>query len=171
MFLIHLFYRYFLWLIGWKIVGKRPSSLKKYVLTVAHHTSNWDFPIAVAARPWVEVRDARFLGKDSLFKSKFGFLFYWLGGTPVDRSKKNKLVDQVAEKFENHERYGIAITPEGTRSYVDKWRSGFYYIAKAAKVPILMAFIDYKNREIGVHPEPFYLTEDAEQDIKGIMTF
>jgi|GEM_PF-83298 len=171
MFLIHLFYRYFLWLIGWKIKGRRPAEVKKYVLTVAHHTSNWDFPIAVAARPLVDVRDARFLGKDSLFKSKFGFLFYWLGGTPVDRSKKNKLVDQVAEKFEKHERYGIAITPEGTRSYVEKWKSGFYYIAKAAKVPILMAFIDYKNREIGVNPEPFYLTEDAEKDMKDIMTF
>ena len=171
MFLIHLFYRYFLWLIGWKIKGKRPKEVKKYVLTLAHHTSNWDFPIAVAARPLVKVRDARYLAKESLFKSKFGFLFYWLGGTPVNRSKKNKLVDQVAEKYLKHENFGIAITPEGTRSYVEKWKTGYYYVAKAANVPILMAFLDYKNREIGVHPEPVYLSEDAEADMKIVMDF
>lgn len=169
MFLIHLFYRYFLWLIGWKIKGKRPNEIKKYVVILAHHTSNWDFPIAVAARPLVKVNAARFLGKDSLFKSKLGFLFYWLGGTPVDRSKSVKMVDQVAEKFSAHENYGIAIAPEGTRSYVDKWKTGFYYIAKAANVPILLAFIDYKRRQIGVHEEPFYPTENAEEDIKKIM--
>ena len=171
MFLLNLFYRYFLWLISWKIKGKKPKDVKKYVVIVAHHTSNWDFPIAVAARPLVKVSDARFLGKDSLFKSKIGFLFYWLGGTPVDRSKSMKMVDQVAEKFENHENYGIAIAPEGTRSYVDKWKSGFYYIAKAAKVPIIFAFIDYKRREIGVHTEPFYPTDDFDTDMQNIMSF
>ncbi|UZR92350.1 aminopeptidase [Chondrinema litorale] len=171
MFLVHLFYRYFLWLIGWKIKGKKPKEVKKYVLILAHHTSNWDFPIAVAARPLVKVNDARFLGKASLFKSKFGFIFYWLGGTPVDRSKHNNLVDQVAEKYKGHEKYAITVTPEGTRSYVDKWKTGFYYMAKAANVPVLMAFIDYKNREIGVLPEPIHLTDDVDADLKRIMDF
>ncbi|MEM1135058.1 MAG: aminopeptidase, partial [Bacteroidota bacterium] len=171
MFLLHLFYRYFLWVIGWKIKGGRPKSIKKYVLTIAHHTSNWDFPIAVAARPLVNVSDARFLGKASLFKSKIGFIFHWLGGTPVDRSKHNKLVDQVAEKYNHYKKYGITIAPEGTRGYVDRWKTGFYHIAKAANVPVLMAFIDYKNKEIGVHPEPFYPSEDMEGDIKKIMSF
>lgn len=139
------------------------------MLILAHHTSSWDFPIAVAARPLVKLRDSRFLAKDSLFKSKIGFLFYWLGGTPVDRSKRMKMVDQVAEKFTKYEQYGVAIAPEGTRSYVEKWKTGFYYIAKAAKVPILMAFIDYKRREIGVHPEAYYPTDNVDQDLKNIM--
>ncbi|MBX2844426.1 MAG: aminopeptidase [Flammeovirgaceae bacterium] len=171
MFIINLIYRYFLWVIGWKTTGKIPKEVKKFVGIVAPHTSNWDFPIGVAARPFINAGKVKYLGKKSLFDSKIGFIFYWLGGTPVDRSRNTKLVDQVAEKFREHEEFGIAITPEGTRSYTEKWKTGFYYIAKAANVPLILGYIDYGRRHVGFHEEAFYPTDNAEEDIKKIEEF
>lgn len=118
----------------------------------------------------LKIKDGKYLGKAELFKAPFGFLFRWLGGTPVDRFSKHGVVDQVVEKFNNTEKLFIALSPEGTRKKVDKLRTGFYYIAKKANVPIVMIGLDYAKKEVSVS-EPFYPTDNETADFKKIIEF
>jgi len=136
-------------IMGWKIVNDFPD-LKKYIIIAAPHTSWQDFPIAIMAK-FIKSAKVNYIGKASLFKPPFGFLFRWLGGSPVDRSKSNDRVKAIIDLFDSHEQYVLGMSPEGTRKKVEKWKTGFYYIAKGAKVPIA---------------EPFYPTDDMEADFK-----
>ncbi len=156
-------------ILGWKLVGDFPKDIKKYVVIAAPHTSWQDFPIGILARNTSGIK-INFIGKDSLFKGPFGFIFRSLGGTPVDRSKSNNLVDAIVDVFNSKEEFRLALSPEGTRKKVDKWKTGFYYIAKGANVPIVMATLDFENKQVKFS-EPYYTTDDKEKDFKYFKAF
>lgn len=136
-------------LFGWKITGWDPLSLRQYVLIVIPHTSNFDFPLGLLIRSSLKW-DIKFVGKDSLFRWPFGKLLRWMGGYPVDRSKNNNYVDAVAKIFETNPDFRLTIAPEGTRSKVDKLKSGFFYIAQKAQVPIILVAFDYGKKLVKI---------------------
>jgi 1-acyl-sn-glycerol-3-phosphate acyltransferase len=156
-------------ILGWKLVGNFPSHLKKYVVIAAPHTSWRDFPIAILARN-TSGEKINFIGKDSLFKGPFGFIFRGLGGTPVDRSQSNNLVDAIVQIFDSKEQFRLGLSPEGTRKKVETWKTGFYYIAKGAKVPIVMATLDFENKQIKI-TEPYETTDNKEKDFEYFHSF
>ncbi len=156
-------------LCGWSVKGSMPANIKKWVIIVAPHTSNWDFLVGLAARSILRLK-AKYLAKKELFAFPFGWVFRALGGYPVDRSKNTNFVDAVVDIFNANDTFSIAITPEGTRSYVSKWKTGFYYIALKANIPIVMVAFDYANRQVLVEP-PFYPTGDAERDIEYMKNY
>ena len=165
-------YLFKLWfkLNSWTFVGKSPKDLKKFIVIVMPHTSNADFFIGIMTRSVLQLHRTKYLGKSSLFKAPFGFIFRWLGGYPVDRSKNNNLVDAVVDLFNSKASFSIALAPEGTRKKVKKLRMGFYYIAKKAKVPIIFIGFDYGAKRIVVD-KPFYPSDEIEQDFEEIITF
>ena len=152
-------------LLGWTIQDDRPAGLRQYIVVVAPHTSNWDFIVGIMVRSIVRMNDVRYLAKASLFKPPFGWIFRMLGGYPVDGSKSQNLVDQVVEYFEADPDFKLAITPEGTRKYVEKWKTGFYHIAKKADVPIILASMDFGRKHVEFTP-PFVMSDDPEADIE-----
>lgn len=157
-------------LTGWKTEGSFPPGLKKYIIAIAPHTSNWDFVIGVMARSILRIQRARFLGKSALFKPAYGWFFRWLGGYPVDRTKNQDMVQQVAAIFNAHEQFILALAPEGTRKKVSKLRTGFYYIAREADVPIIPCGFDFSRKRI-VIGSPFYTTDNMENDMNALMDF
>ncbi|MFH6982347.1 lysophospholipid acyltransferase family protein [Marinoscillum luteum] len=164
-----LFFRFCFRLTGWKMKGQRPD-LKQYVVIVAPHTSNWDFFVGVAARS-ISGLKSHFLAKKSLFDLPVvGWFMRAVGGFPVDRSRNTNMVDQVVELFQQHEDFIITITPEGTRSYVPEWKTGFYRIAHKAGVPIVMVGFDFEHKVVE-YREPFYPTGDMEADMEFIKSY
>ncbi len=161
--------RFIFWITGWKIAGAFPAELKKYVVAVGPHTSNWDFPIGLLARSILRMKNTKYLGKSSLFKPPFGWLFRALGGYPVDRSSSHDMVEQVANIIKSKERFILAIAPEGTRKKVEKLRTGFYYIAKAAGVPIIPVGFDFQ-RKVVLIGTPLW-PSDFETDLATLMAF
>ena len=153
---------------GWRVEGRLPD-LNKLVVIAAPHTSNWDLPILLGVAFALRAR-ACWLGKHTLFQGPLGFLSAWMGGIPVYRSASQNMVAQTVEMFRNSERLILAIPPEGTRSKVSHWKTGFYYIALGAEIPIAMAFIDYKRKASGVGPT-LYPTGDIEADMEIIRNF
>lgn len=147
-----------------------PYHLNKAVIAVAPHTSNRDFILGLGVRSVLGLDDIRFLGKKELFAPPFGFLFRRLGGTPVDRKSKHNMVEQVIARFQENEKFLLAISPEGTRSRVDRLRTGFYHIAKGAGVPIIMVAFDFGNRRV-FFAEPFYPTQNETADLKHMLNF
>lgn len=156
-------------ILGWKITGSFPENLKKYVVIGAPHTSWKDFPVAIFARNTTGV-PINYIAKASLFKPPFGFIFRKLGGTPVNRTKSTNLVDAIVAIFDAKEEFRLALSPEGTRQRTEKWKTGFYYIAKGANVPIVMFAFDFKNKEIKVAP-PYHLTDSIEKDFEHFLEF
>jgi len=154
----------------WKLVGQVPD-IPKFVAIAAPHTSNWDFPVFMAVVGAFRIR-VRFFGKHTLFEGPLGWLFYWLGGVPVQRETKAAadMVTEAVTAFEANDQFILGIAPEGTRSKVERWKTGFYRIALAANAPILMAFLDSSKREVGVG-ELFYPTGDMEADMAHIRAF
>ncbi len=153
---------------GWRVVGSLPD-VPKYVLIGAPHTSNWDFPLMLLAVLKVGM-DVHWLGKKSLFPAVLGAVMRWLGGIAVDRSKNNNLVAQLVALFQERDELVVLIPPEGTRSKVEQWKSGFYYVAAGANVPILLGFVDASRKEIGFGPL-FYPTQDYAADLPKIRAF
>jgi len=149
-------------ILGWKAFGSYPKNIKKYIIIAAPHTHWLDFPLGVTIK-YAEGIPANFIGKASLFKPPFGFIFRALGGAPVDRSKSTNKVDAIIDVFNNKDQFILGISPEGTRKRIDKWKTGFYYIAKGAHIPIIMTSFDFENKEIKIS-EPFYTTENKEND-------
>jgi 1-acyl-sn-glycerol-3-phosphate acyltransferase len=160
----------FLRLLGWRAPDPFPYHLKKCVLIVAPHTSNWDFVIGLAFRSYLRIGHARFLGKASLFKPPFGFFFRSLGGIPVDRSQAHQLVDQVADMFAREDQLLLVLAPEGTRKKVARLRTGFYHIAKKAGVPIVMVGFDFSKKQLLI-AEPFFAGDDEDADFRHIYEF
>lgn len=167
--MFRLFWKIWLRVFGWKFVGTFPQELKKCVIAVAPHTSNWDVVVGMATRSVMPIRGAKFLGKQELFRGILGPFMRWIGGVPVDRSKKSNTVEQVAEACRKSERFILAIAPEGTRKRVDSLKTGFWHMAKAAGIPIVLAGLDYKNKAV-VFSEPFHPQNEAE-DFKRIYAF
>ena len=152
-------------ILGWKITGQ-PPKLRKYVLIVAPHTSNWDFVLGVLARKIIGI-DMHYMGKSSLFKPPHGFIFRWLGGFPVDRSKPNGLVNSAVALFKKRDDFILTLSPEGTRKYNPNWKTGFWHIARQAQVPIAVVAFDYSKREI-TYKALFYTTANKDEDIRYI---
>jgi len=155
---------------GWNIRGSFPCHLNKYIVIVAPHTSSWDFVVGVFCRSITRMGDAKYLGKMELFRFPYGWIFRALGGYPVDRSKHTNLVDAVVDIFDSHDRFVIAMAPEGTRKKVDRFKTGFYYIAKKAGIPIVMVSFDYSRKEIEIS-DPFPTKNDFDSDMQVIMKF
>ena len=156
-------------LFGWKVTGRIPDDLKKFVVIAVPHTSGWDFPLGVLARSAIG-RDIKYIGKKSLFKPPFGWLMKALGGYPVDRSRPTNFVETVVDIFNSKEEFSIALAPEGTRAKVSKFKSGFYHIAKGANAPVIPVKFDYGNKEIN-YGEPYYLTDNKEADMTHLWNY
>ncbi|NRB60924.1 MAG: 1-acyl-sn-glycerol-3-phosphate acyltransferase [Winogradskyella sp.] len=158
--------------LGWKVTGNTnfsSDSIKKCVIIAAPHTSWHDFTIAVIMRKVVGVK-ANFIGKKELFVGPLGWYLKSVGGSPVDRTSKKNSVEQISAMFEGKDEFRVALSPEGTRKKVEQWKTGFYYIAKAANVPIVMFTLDFENKTNHVS-EPFYPTENIEEDFKFMKSF
>lgn len=162
------FGRWALRMAGWRYVTSVPEPPKS-VICVAPHTSNWDF-ILGKLYYWTEQRDASFLMKKSWFFFPVGNILRAMGGVPVDRSRNTSVTKQVVHMFNSRNRFHIAITPEGTRKRVKKWKMGFYHIAMEAGVPIQLAYIDYGKKELGI-TDIFYPTGDEQADLHTIQSF
>jgi 1-acyl-sn-glycerol-3-phosphate acyltransferase len=154
--------------LGWKAVVTVPQPTKS-VICVAPHTSNWDFIIGKLYY-WSLGRKSSFLMKKSWFFFPMGNLLRSTGGVPVDRSKSTSVTHQMAEEFNKRETFHLAITPEGTRSMVKKWKMGFYHIAVKANVPIQLAYIDYAKKEMGI-TEIIFPSGNEKNDLEKIQNF
>ncbi|MCC5791715.1 MAG: 1-acyl-sn-glycerol-3-phosphate acyltransferase [Legionellaceae bacterium] len=162
------FSQWILYLWGWKIVGNLPP-IKKFVLIVAPHTSNWDLIIGLLGR-FSENRMIHFLAKQEIFVFPFRGLLKKLGGIPVDRSHPHHRVEQIVERFQQTDELILGITPEGTRSPVKRWKFGFYHIAHQAGVPIVMVGLDYGSKEIRIAP-PLQCSGDLKKDFTPMLAF
>lgn len=155
-------------LVGWRIEGS-PSELDKCVFIVAPHTSNWDFVVGVLVK-WALRVQVNFLGKASLFRPPFGWWFRWLGGAPVDRSHPQGLVGQVVEKFQTRRRFRLSLAPEGTRKKAEYWKSGFYQIAVAARVPVQLVALDLRGKKF-IFGETITLCGEMAVDMDVVRSF
>ena len=146
--LMHWLARSILWLTGWRIVGGVPAA-PKYVLIAAPHTSNWDFPVALMVCFALRLR-VYWMGKASLFPPLLGAVMRWLGGIPVNRARSGNLVQATVDAYNSNQRLIVIVPPEGTRSKVTQWKTGFYYIAQGAGVPIALGYLDFRKKEAGL---------------------
>ena len=136
---------------GWTITGERPAA-RKFVITGAPHTSNWDFVFFIGTVHKLGIKPS-FMGKVSLFKGPLKRFMYDMGGLPVDRSKRNNnYVEETAAYFDRAEDLALVVAPEGTRGSDGTWRSGFYHIALRAGVPIVPAWVNNATMKGGVGP-------------------
>ena len=159
-------------ILGWKVVGNTSMSqgkIKKAIIIAAPHTSWHDFFIGILLRAVLNVK-TNFIGKKELFVFPLGWFLRALGGSPIDRHTKENKVQAIANLFKEKDEFRMALAPEGTRKKVDKWRTGFYYIAKEANVPIFMYTLDFENKQNKIS-EPFYPTDDMEADFKFMYKF
>jgi 1-acyl-sn-glycerol-3-phosphate acyltransferase len=161
---------HFLRLTGWQVQGALPPEATKSVLIAAPHTSNWDLPYMLMVA-FVLRLNACWLGKASLFRWPFGPVMRWLGGIAVDRSRSNNLVAASAAALVNADGpVQLVIPPEGTRGKTRGWKTGFYFIALEARVPIVLAYLDYE-RKVGGLGGVFTPTGDVERDMALIKHF
>jgi len=159
-----LFYR----LLGWKFQGQFPP-VAKCVVIVVPHTHWMDFFIGLMVRKLIGV-EINYIGKKSLFEGPFGWFFKWTGGAPVDRGKRSDTVEAVAQLFAERKEFRLALAPEGTRKKVNTWKTGYYYIALAAKVPVVLVAFDYGTKTVRFS-EPRYPTGDYETDYASYRKF
>lgn len=162
--------QFFLWLRGWKIEQDNIPPTPKAMLIAVPHTSNWDFMIMMAMALKFKIA-IHWIGKDSLFKGVMGPIARWMGGIPVVRSERRNMVQQVADQFKSHDSLYIVIAPEGTRSSVGAWKSGFYHMANEGGVPVLLGYLDGQKKIAGIREEPFYPTGNYDEDIQLIRQF
>ncbi len=152
---------------NWTIVGTFPS-IPKYIVAVVPHTSWLDIFVGLLVRS-ISGESINFVGKKELFTPLTGWFFRSLGGAPIDRSGNKDSVELIATVFDAHQKFRIAIAPEGTRKKVYKLRTGYYYIAKRLKIPIIPVAFDYENKRVIVHPN-FYPSNDVKKDLKELET-
>jgi 1-acyl-sn-glycerol-3-phosphate acyltransferase len=151
---------------GWRVDGQIPN-LKRLLIIGAPHTSNWDFVYAMAAILGLNIR-LRWLGKHTIFKPGVLWFMEWLGGIPINRSKPQDIVDNVARLVERENGIVIGLAPEGTRKKVDKWKTGFLRMAEATDCTIFMIGLDFARKRV-VLGESFEPTGDHEADLAAIM--
>ncbi|MDR7122745.1 1-acyl-sn-glycerol-3-phosphate acyltransferase [Rheinheimera soli] len=161
-----------LWLLkllgGWSIQGELPAH-KKMVIAVAPHTSNQDFFVGIAAALALDLK-IRFLGKHSIFVWPFKGLLLSLGGIAVDRSHPHGVVGQVVAEFEQSDSLLLGLSPEGSRKKVEHWRSGFWFIARQANVPVCLVGLDYQHKQLVFGP-CFTTGENFDDDLQQMCTF
>ena len=161
--------RFFFWLTGWKIKGGMPAGIKKCVLIAAPHTSSWDFIYGSFAWTLFGIK-LNFLIKKEWFKFPFSPLFRALGGIPVDRGKATHFVDAMVELVNSKKEIIVAITPEGTRKKVEKWKTGFYFLALKANIPIVLGKINYVTKTAFIG-QSFMPSGNIEKDFEIIRDF
>ena len=159
------FCRFILRVLGWKI-GPTGDYIPKSVICVAPHTSNLDLTLGKLFYNAIG-KKAKFLIKKEWFFFPLNIVFKSMGGIPINRTAKSSITEQLAKEFAKRDSFHLAIAPEGTRKKVKEWKSGFYYIALKACVPIQIGFIDYYKKEIGIKGT-FYPTGNADKDILTI---
>ena len=155
-------------LFGWRIAGELPN-VSKFVAIVAPHTSNWDFFFGLCAIFELGVQ-VDWVGKHTLFRRPWGPFMRFLGGTPIIRTESKGAVGQIVEAMRGRESYVLGFSPEGTRRREDRWKTGFYHIARQAGVPILQTYFDYDRKIVGIGPL-FEPTGDIDRDLAGIKEF
>lgn len=154
--------------LGWRLEGRWPD-LRRMVVVLAPHTSNWDFFLAICVVVALGVR-AHWIGKHTLFRWPFGRLMRYLGGTPIVRDASIGRVAQIVEQIKRSDEFILGVAPEGTRRRAPRWKSGFYHVAVGAGVPILLAYLDYSQRVVGLGPV-FHPTGDERSDLASIRSF
>ena len=160
----------FLKLSGWKVLGSLPEGAEKSVLIAAPHTSNWDLPYTLMVAFSLRLTPY-WMGKEEIFKPPFRGLMMWLGGLPVDRAKSNNMVSASVDALKAaNGPLQLIVPPEGTRDKTRFWKTGFYYIAQGAQVPIVMAYLDYDKKIGGLGPV-FQPTGNIEVDMVVIKSF
>lgn len=150
---------------GWKVEGSYPYEMNKFLITVAPHTSFHDFPIGILFRNWYGAQINFIIKSELADHTILGPFIKWLGGISVNRKKATNFVQAVADQYDKYDKLYICITPEGTRNKVSKFKSGFYYIAKQADIPILPIVFDFGNKTLHLK-ELFYVTKNAKEDIE-----
>ena len=160
--------RVLLRLFGWRLVGEAPN-VARCVVIFAPHTSNWDFPLLLLVKFAFDA-PVNYFGKHTLFRPPFGWFFRMTGGIPVVRHERHHVVDDAARLFAERDELWLALSPEGTRDKTDHWKTGFYRIARAASVPLLLTFIDASKKECGLGGL-VELTGDAERDLERLRAF
>lgn len=156
-------------LCGWKIEGQK-SEHKKEILIAAPHTSNWDYIWMVLAAAHYQF-PLSWIGKKELFNGWVANKFMRAtGGIPVDRSKSNNMVKKVADQIHAMDEIHLCVPPEGTRKYRSGWKSGFYYMALEAGIPITFSFVDYGAKTVGIGPS-FLPSGNIEEDMEKIALF
>jgi 1-acyl-sn-glycerol-3-phosphate acyltransferase len=153
---------------GWRVAGDVPD-VSKLVVIAAPHSSNWDVIWGLLVKVGLRL-DVHFIGKREAFFWPLGPVLHNFGGIPIDRSAAHGVVDEMRRQFEAHERFWLAIAPEGTRKKVHKWKSGFWHIARAAGVPILPVYFHYPEKTVGFGPL-LYPGDDLEADMTKIREF
>lgn len=166
--IFHYLARFWMRFFGWQVIGKLPD-IPKFVLIGAPHTSNWDFVLFLGVIFTLRA-NVRFMGKAELFRFPVGWFFRYCGGVPVDRKKSTGLVDQMVKVSNASKKFILTIAPEGTRHHVTEWKRGFYHIAKEAGIPIVMAVVDGKRKEIRIG-QVFHPTDNVEADMRTIQGF
>ena len=156
-------------LMKWQIKGNFNPNQKKAVIIVVPHTSWHDFYIGVFTRRILAI-SINFIAKKELFVFPFGYYFKWMGGAPLDRKKGQNSVDAIVKVFEAHDEFRLALAPEGTRKKVDSWKTGFYYIALQAKVPIIPVAFDYKTKTVTIG-NSFMPSSNIEEDTRFLREF
>jgi 1-acyl-sn-glycerol-3-phosphate acyltransferase len=151
-------------LMGWKINANSIADIKKCIVICVPHTSWHDFYLGVFSRGILQ-EEFNFVAKKELFVFPLGIYFKWMGGASLNRQKNENKVDTIAKIFENKEVFRLAIAPEGTRKKVTEWKTGFYYIALKANVPIIPTVFDH-GKKILTFGMPFYPTGNIEGDLK-----
>lgn len=160
--------QFYLKLFGWRLVGERPP-VKKCVIVAAPHTSNWDVPVMLSMSYVLGIH-VSWVGKHTLFVWPLGYLMRALGGVPVDRRSPHNAVEQLAAAFSRRDELYLMVPPEGTRGRAEYWKTGFYYIALAAGVPLILGLLDFKRREGGLY-KVLHPTGDIHADMQQIREF
>ncbi|NER11903.1 acyltransferase [Leptobacterium flavescens] len=155
-------------LMGWTFNGDF-EDIRKCVIIVVPHTSWHDFYVGVFVRSIAGLK-INFVAKKELFRPPFGWYFRWMGGAPLDRTSGQNKVQAIAAIFDQKEEFRLALAPEGTRKKVEEWKTGFYYIAQEAKVPIIMVAFDFGKKQIKIS-QPVYPSGDIDTDIKDMKLF
>ena len=153
-------------ILGWKTEGEIPRDLKKCVMIAAPHTSNWDLPFTLMTAFALNAK-VYWMGKEQIFKPPYRGLMMWMGGIPVDRSQSTNMVQASIHAIQGNDQLFLIVPPEGTRSKVTYWKTGFYHIAQGAGVPILMGFLDFKRKASGIAGN-YVTTGDIEVDMNYI---
>jgi 1-acyl-sn-glycerol-3-phosphate acyltransferase len=154
---------------GWKVGETIPPDVRKAVVLAAPHTSNWDFVFALATFRILKLK-VNYLAKKELFKFPLKYLLKGTGGIPVVRSRSQNLVDSMINMFRENDNLYLLAAAEGTRKKVTKWKSGFYHVALGAGVPVMLGYLDYRNKVAGFGPV-IHLSGDKEKDMAVIREF
>ena len=154
---------------GWKIEGDMPRDISKFIIIAADHTSNWDFVIGMAVKMVLRLK-AGFFAKHSLFFWPLGVLMRALGGVPIERSRSGNRVQDAVDKINKSENFVLVIAPEGTRSKVARWKTGFYHIACGADIPVVPVGFDFTNKKV-VIGKPMDMTGDIQNDFQKMHQF